>query len=546
MTHKADRTTDQQSLWDILDVPFGADRQQVDVAWSRSEKTEGQRQAWKILRDPFYSQMYADQHPRTDIQNIVRAGWFDDGLDFGVETLDAFDPSFICTPLNFDEMDLWSDNVILVTTGAFSPVHNGHIAMMGKARDLLIRSGLTVACGYMVPGHDSYVGQKYNGTAKIPAADRIHMLELATAEIPWLMVDPWAASYLPCEINFTDVLVRLQNYIEENTNKPTVLVYVYGSDNGDFQLAFKGKDRLHPKINGMVVDRTLESSTKARSGDHTMLNPHVASYMLGQHTPKTGVYQIRDDYVGPRALREEITKILSQAMEGHRISVLDLQQQINKASVALGDRNAISLDQFMNDLPQLGISRVFRVCDPQVKASHRTVRLGCEAPAVSLSSLSGGDYVLIDDDISTGGTMEHAMKTIEVYRPDITITEFMSINQLDEKQDDILDVVDLRDFVIGEEDSGLTVMSATILARVPYLQPWVNLHNRASIPVSLCRDVTLKILRANRDLGINKPLIKCGPLFKKFLEEMGPRNWEEMTLVDFCNHYISILETSEG
>jgi hypothetical protein len=117
------------------------------------------------------------------------------------------------------------------------------------------------------------VGQKYNGTAAIPAEHRCAMVELACRNSDWLMCDPWAARYVEAEINFTDVVKRLETYLNQFVGAYFAQVlYVYGSDNEGFGEALP--DRSY------MVTRTAISSKLAREGQHDHLDPSVQWFAL--------------------------------------------------------------------------------------------------------------------------------------------------------------------------------------------------------------------------------------------------------------------------
>ena len=49
---------------------------------------------------------------------------------------------------------------VLLATGAMSPIHRGHVAMMVHAKAALEREGWAVLGGFVSPSHDLYVGPK--------------------------------------------------------------------------------------------------------------------------------------------------------------------------------------------------------------------------------------------------------------------------------------------------------------------------------------------------------------------------------------------------
>jgi hypothetical protein len=96
------------------------------------------------------------------IADIFDAGYF----SAGAERVARADVEWMSVPLEKIRRRLASRErgerpaVVLLTTGAFSPVHSGHIQMMESARAELEARGYFVAGGYLSPSHDSYVSTK--------------------------------------------------------------------------------------------------------------------------------------------------------------------------------------------------------------------------------------------------------------------------------------------------------------------------------------------------------------------------------------------------
>ena len=87
---------------------------------------------------------------------------------------------------------------VLLTTGAMSPCHHGHAAMLCAARAALEAKGYHVLGGFLSPSHDLYAGPKAAslGTPHAGAAHRVAIGALVAAECsehPWLRVATWEA-----------------------------------------------------------------------------------------------------------------------------------------------------------------------------------------------------------------------------------------------------------------------------------------------------------------------------------------------------------------
>lgn len=531
------RVEEGVSLWDLLGVPERVGTDVIDKAWQRCDQTLAQRYAWKALRDPLYRKLYQID-PR--IAALEKAGFFDDGLPCGVEELTASDPRFLCTPLKKIKMGVSTsrEQYILVTTGAFSPVHNGHIAMMERAIAAIRREGNLVVGAYFCPGHDSYVGKKNNGTAAIPAVERVHMLEIATESHDLLAVDPWAARYLPCEVNFTDVLRRMRRYMDQHFRNDVKIAYVYGTDNIGFGHVLKGSE-----FRSLPVSRTQESSTAVREGASDMLPAAVREYRESKWPQ--GVYQIRDDMVGDDHLRSQVIETLSTAMAPNPIEVLDVNSQRIRAHDILDGRQSISMDPFFHGTYQINMCRAFYPADTQTNGVI-VQRPGEENISEQVALIPPGDYVLVEDDVATGRSIAHVKSYLR--RSNINITEDLILANLDTRPDNIMDVVDARDFMIDAPHGGLVVQRLGYTSRAPYLLPFVSLRSRAMVQPDRELTVSLRLWRQNRDyLAAKRPgktFKECGDDFFTFATKHG---WyADTTLVDYCDFHIRVLEEAQG
>jgi NAD+ synthetase len=228
---------------------------------------EGDRLYRKHLKDPFYSTVLAMTGRWDDVLN---AGFFDDGAP-GPDEVKNWKPQWEVLPLNWfstpvfkihqrlaslglDQLsrsinassnptlpnkldDKWL--AVILSTGSFNPIHNGHLDMMEQGKQAVEAHGGVVIGGYLSPSHDLYVSSKLRKEA-LSARHRLHLCELATLKSDWLMADGWEALDLHYPVNFTDVIIHLERYLAAHiaTHKPIHIVYVYGSDHAGFGLTF--------------------------------------------------------------------------------------------------------------------------------------------------------------------------------------------------------------------------------------------------------------------------------------------------------------------
>jgi nicotinic acid mononucleotide adenylyltransferase len=84
------------------------------------------------------------------------------------------------------------------------------------------------------------VSTKHNGSAGVLDAHRLRLCHEAVALSEWLMVDPWEARYVPCAVNYTEVIERLARYLNHHLRLPVPVRvgYVFGGDNAAFVRTF--------------------------------------------------------------------------------------------------------------------------------------------------------------------------------------------------------------------------------------------------------------------------------------------------------------------
>lgn len=124
------------------------------------------------------------------------------------------------------EMPILENGVILLLTGCFAPVHQGHIAALKSARYIIEKeTGKGVVGGFLGMCHDDYVNEK---TDKFPIDVRLEYFYKMNKE-QWIYPYLWEAHQLSAT-NFTTVYSSLKNSYPKNT-----IVLVYGSDHPDFK-----------------------------------------------------------------------------------------------------------------------------------------------------------------------------------------------------------------------------------------------------------------------------------------------------------------------
>ncbi len=439
-----------------------------------SDYTKGDlRIAWKIAQDPYYWNAF--KHYKS-LETIENAGFFDDGLTPG--TLESLkDVNILSTPLGHiqNQIKALKDNhispqkqlVVLMTSGCFAPVHDGHVAMMETAKKTLEENGYHVLGGFFSPAHDDYVSTKGDDARRLTAAHRIMLLDKVLQDTPWLNVDPWAARYTPTDINFTDTCERMKDYLHAHINSdvPIEVAYVCGADNIAFTQSFVSKGLsvcvkrpgYSADFNQIISDmglnnneRILFSQTKGVEASSSDVrngrmkankifeqDPHyqellngIPRYRQAGFTPETDNYLIRNDlYWATRPWRGQINdKALDMALETFKKGLVRALENAFERSNTPGYPDHIKalllsakdqqkiVDQIMHENPNrvLNNDLLTSGTDQLINVSRffelsapqlRSDLLQSRAKSTQdIKRLPKGDYIFIDDDIATGST----------------------------------------------------------------------------------------------------------------------------------------------
>ncbi len=102
----------------------------------------------------------------------------------------------------FNDISINKKKAIIVTTGSFSPVHDGHIMAMELAKDYVQKLGYEVVQGVISLSHDIYVSVKNGGIAKQHVGKRTQQVYEKIKNIPWITVDRFEGEFVSCPLNF--------------------------------------------------------------------------------------------------------------------------------------------------------------------------------------------------------------------------------------------------------------------------------------------------------------------------------------------------------
>lgn len=401
----------------------------------------------------------------------------------------------------------------VVLTGSFSPLHEGHIGMVLHAKRKLEALGYEVPQGILSFAHDNYVSFKNQGICKKYVSERIYdgfnkLYELELEDE--IKIDQFAGQFVSDDLNFSTIIERTQKYMKKRYNKEIHMFYLFGSDYPEFWNAFK----YQSKIGAFCFERTSApieklpdhiddklffhvpasdfiysdfSSTKIRINNKKCENKQ--SYSKN----KKQVYLIREDGA-PSEFTRDFEKMIKKYLPTDLIV-----KTFSTTEECLCYGNTISLDKIVNGKFNIDFSRKFLISDFQ-KYSKELVSL-TDPDLNNIKQIPGGNYLLFDDDISTGFTLNTVTKILSDHKINIIKTLALAENYIDKKEE-IFDIIDARDFIPNSFNGGLVVSSlGENLKRIPYFYPFINLTNRASILPGLQIQFTREVLEINKKYG---------------------------------------------
>lgn len=554
----------EKLLWEELKLDKNFKYIDVDVAYKNlKNKTPRATFAWKVLRDKYYSEVYREYK---DEDLLIKAGFVPD--PFTLEEIDYYNIDLLTTP--FDKLkgnvnDL-KNPIVLLSTGGFYPIHDGHIKMMEEAKKVLSEDGYDVIGGYLSLSHDDYISTKPYYISD--QYERINEGREYLKNSDWLMIDPWESIYVRTPINFTDVIERLQKYLQKYIDERIKIAYIFGGDNVEFMYCFK-KNGIAVCLNRDGYNELFIKTMKIKNDNMYFIDNLNSSSLLSsryireKHSKKiisykdVGNYLIRNESLLPLSnlIREDNKELLQQLQEEFLnkfmrllsncfdnkifIKVINMEFQLKDAYDYLQKQNTINLDSYFRGTYNLEVSRLFNVSSYQDKYIKLIGRLGHETIEEQVKKIKNGSYVLVDDDSVTGRTLNSIKEKLPT---DVVISEtYLLANSINEK---VFDVVDLRDFIIGTTNSGLVVkLPNGIYTRAPYVMPYVNLTTRTSIPPSRERDFSIAVWQMNKEFyqkyDKNFKLKNADSNFITLMNYIGFNS--EDTIVDICEWHINKL-----
>lgn len=423
---------------------------------------------------------------------------------------------------------------VLINTGCYDPIHIGHVKMMENAYEHLTSLGYIVLGGFLIPAHTKYVISK-NGTDSY--LERLEKCQKFVNKHQWLCIDPYEILFESDDVCYTDIIVRLENYIKVHINDyhklDVQVAYVCGGDRAEFMRTFvkignavcvgrDGYDMIKEKIkaelsscdnfNNLFWTSNVQnySSTQLRNQERE-IKASTDSTDLTNIIDENRVYYIRNEklaFPDYDDFCEKIFGVFSEIFSTDPkiiVKMLFADEQNKKLQLLSNPYKSISLDPFIESNYYINISRLFAFGCPKsfIRMIERPNFLSINDQVMQIPI---GNYCLIDDDSVSGKSLDFAKHilntktnsstTSEIQK--IKITQHKLLTQLENSDIKMLDVIDCRDFLCGSHIGGLVVeLPNGQIARVPYMLPYVYPSDRASIPVKLNISFSKLIWRLN-------------------------------------------------
>lgn len=573
---------DYIDFWSLLDVPFGELSDTIHNKYYEhllknnfEVKIDEYYVAFKLLRDKRFEKTYKDTKSLTATYD---AGFFLDSMREEFPSyLMSYNDFVPAIPFHKIKVDKDKKNIVLISTGGFSPVHEGHLHTLEIAKKTMEDKGYNVVCGYLSPSHDDYVSTKDNGKAHNLALNRIRLCNEATLDSDWLMTSPLESLYTPTSINFTDVIDSVKQQLKSYIKWDFQIGYVFGGDNAPFIRAFH-KDEYDKSDIAICVSRGHEREAIFNEPNIDHLN-----YVYIKENPFKDVsstkirnaksiekdkskdlnsihYLVRDDFHFFNNIPSELNPIsklvdaLNKVFPKHEIVTVDVNEQIEKAKLDI-EKNVyptVSLDAYLKGDSNLEISRIFNISDSQIKAEGFIKRPEVDECFYSVANALevNGEYTLIEDDVASGQTLNFVKSILPenaVLKNTILLSDYFDAPK------DHFDIVDLRDFIINIPYGGLVVNTGKDIFRAPYIAPFVDLLSRASIPADKVLPFSIEILQMNikfyESLRENNVKVELNEQTKKLFDYVGFRKYEKLdpisAIIYYCSCQIIFLSEAE-
>ena len=492
--------------------------------------------SWKINRDYYYADLYA----LLGLEGIEEAGYFDDTATVDYNIKDS--TTILCTPIApiASTIAAATNPCVLITTGAFCPIHQGHIDMMVAARKAVDEAGYDVLAAYISPGHDEYINLKIKEKA-IPIHYRIKMIQemiQLNGLQDWLLPDPWEGVFNRVAVNFTDVVYRLELYLAGLFEQKISVFFVCGADNARFALTFMQKGHCvvvgRPRYEqgyASYKERLLACSNILWTSGNNPLSSTQIRKKEGFQAAEPKDLHLRVENEDKR--EAAVIELLKPYFKTIHYAQLAEQRQIYKN---ISPADTISLDAYLPGNFNLQLSRVFDLFGLQQLGY--TNRPDSAALEQQVAAIPAGDYCLFDDDIHSGNTIKYAQNLLQ--KDGRRILGIIAMNLYQKKNDHKAEVLDCRDFLIGGVHNGLVVRIKDKKVRAPYIYPYVCPFVRASISEPLLFSIAVWEMNLDYYRQADVILRDCPLHIQDLYEWIGFDS--KATLSEVCEWHVDLLK----
>lgn len=427
-----------------------------------------------IAKDSIYSELY-NKHGEN---YVINAGYFENDNQNNCFTDEELIESlkFLSTPLPKIE-ELQDNSIILLNTGCYNPIHQHHILMMDIAKHEMEQKGFHVAKGYFTPDADTYVKTKSELYYNIN--QRCELINKTLESFYWLTVDPWSATYVDTDVNFSTIYRRLELYIEKYLGRKVPIYYVCGSDRGNFSYTFEDKTIVIERSKIVEVEPNNMVVNVIKNDIHP--NANYFSYNVPLSDSSSQQRESWSLETFPKLEKKKLILRIDTKNSFFGDILNDFYSEVNFNNISVQerifnslDKNTISLDSLLIDRFHLEISRFYNLGGYDFVQYNN--RIGSDSLIEQIDRIPKGvSLYLFDDDIYTGGTLRFARKLLKDHDilGEITLVK-TNIEQYE--------VLDLRDFILGDINNGLAIKAPNgDTFRVPYIYPFVDPYARASV-----------------------------------------------------------------
>lgn len=449
---------------------------------------------------------------------LMKSGSIEEILtDIDIEAID--DLSLLTMPIldfkqEYNNNDEPKKLAVVISTGSFSPMHDGHVDAMELAKKYIENElGYQVIQGVMSLSHDGYVSIKNNGIAKLHVGERTHLAYEILKNNKWITIDRFEGEYVSVPINFSTVIERIRKYIikhNKNVNEDLKVFYIFGADNAEFSYAFINNDKYHSiciergKYDFSKIKEELNDNSNIHFIKNETLTSNYSSTEIRKNkvhskkiADKKQIYFIRTDDV-----QLEFSYALKDAIKESINTDVDIRFISSKDFKIKDFEKTISLDKYVKAKYNLDLSRIFSLSNVQFKAFGMTSLI--EDIEKQIQKIPQGAYSLFDDDSVSGYTFRKVEEILNKNKIHIHKNEILVSSFIDRDIEELYDIIDARDFIFNHPKGGLVVKDfGGKYIRVPYIAPFVNLTTRANIIPEFQIEVSKKILEINESYNLN-------------------------------------------